>query len=180
MKERYSCDMDMKEYEQFLSDVMFNAEVMHTISCSKSYRKVKFNGIDVYAVYSSLYKTIYTVLYPTNIDDKLRDVPRWGTGIEKECHDAYDEILETVKTQYKEFPTDKETAEYFKGCKYPYLMFTYWEKGGGKRTNKKYRLNVLIWAEVKRILKINYTNENFEDERENNNACATHEVRCAD
>lgn len=37
--------------------------------------------------------------------------------------EAYNSILDTAKTQYKEFYTDKEAALYFKTCNYPQIMF---------------------------------------------------------
>lgn len=37
--------------------------------------------------------------------------------------EAYNFILDTAKTQYKEFDTDKEAALYFKTCDYPQIMF---------------------------------------------------------
>ena len=37
--------------------------------------------------------------------------------------EAYNSILDTAKTQYKEFCTDKEAALYFKTCYYPQIMF---------------------------------------------------------
>ena len=37
--------------------------------------------------------------------------------------ETYNSILNTAKTQYKEFDTDKEAALYFKTCDYPQIMF---------------------------------------------------------
>jgi hypothetical protein len=149
IKERYSLDMTIKEYARFLDKAMMGCEMIHVISNSKSYRKVVFKKTDVYVVYSSLYKTIYTVLDPAVIDKRMRDVPNWGKGKEKECLEMYDQVSETIKSQYKEFPTQRETAEYFaKECKYPTLMFAHWK-------GKMPRLNVLTWAVVKSTLKLN-------------------------
>jgi hypothetical protein len=72
--------------------------------------------------------------------------------------------METVKREFKEFATHKETAEYCaRQCKYPTLMFAYWK-------GKKFRLNVLAWTVVKSTLKLNDLDldENKRNNTENN------------
>lgn len=162
IKERYNLDMDLKEYKQFLTRAMHNSEVVHHVSNSKSYRKLFFKNVAVYIVYSSLYKTIYTVLDPTVIEKRLRDIPHWGKEKEKECIATYDMVLETMKKEYKTFPTDKETAEYFRGCKYPKLMFLNWKKitTPGEIT---FKLNTIIWSIVRCTLKLTNSNDKEED-----------------
>ena len=44
-------------------------------------------------------------------------------NIIKKFKETYNYILNTAKTQYKEFDTDKEAALYFKTCDYPQIMF---------------------------------------------------------
>lgn len=150
LSERYSLEMTIPEYADFRDNVMLNSETVHIISNSKSYRKIRFKGTDVYAVYSSIYHTVYTVLDPNEIEERKRDVPNWGNGREKECLAEYDRISELIKSQYKEFPTQQETIEHFKTCEYSSLMFTIWKK-------KMSRLNVVIWNMVKDSFKIKET-----------------------
>ena len=142
MKERYSLDMTLAEYADFRDNVMLHSETVHIISNSKSYRKIRFKGTDVFAVYSSIYHTVYTVLDPSLIEERKRDVPNWGKGKEKECLAEYDRVSELIKSQYKEFPTQQETIDHFKTCQYSSLMFSIWKK-------KMSRLNVVIWDIVK-------------------------------
>lgn len=160
LKERYGIDMTLEEYPEFLGNVIMHSEVIHNVSTSKSYRRVRFKSTDVYAVYSSLYKTIYTVLDPNTVEDKKKEVPHWGKGREKECKELFDTIHKTIIEQFKEFPTQRETAEYLKTCKYSTLMMAHWK---GKHS----RLNILAWEVVKSTLKITH-NEHDKNRLERN------------
>lgn len=155
MKERYNLDMSVKEYGRFLEQATLGCEMVHVISNSKSYRKVRFKGTDVYCLYSSMYKTIYTVVTPEEMEKRKNHVPLWGKGKEKECHELYKHVSDTINSQFKELPTQKETAEYLAKCKYSTLMFALWKK----KTN---RLNILTWAVVKSTLKITDNEEESE------------------
>lgn len=160
LKERYSLVFTMDEYKKFLRLVKTHGEIMHIVSGSKTYRKIHYRNTDIYVVYSTLYKAIYTVLDPKHIEESMMDVPVWGNGQEKHCLDLYEEIMETVKTQYKEFATKKETAEYFaRHCTYPKIMFSYYDVQkltGPKEAiyldNRSRKLNLLVWLTVKNKL----------------------------
>lgn len=147
MQERYSLSMTLPEYGNFLNQVREGAVMVHTISNSKSYRKVKFKDTEVFAMYSSMYSTIYTVIDPNTIEKRMMDVPTWGKGKEKECLEAYANVMDTIKSQFKELETEKETALYLGTCKYKKAMFAYWKKN-------PYRVNILVWHIVKTKLNL--------------------------
>ena len=163
IKELYALDVKMSEYGYFLNCVMYRSIVMHKIAHTRSYQLVRFKNKNIYVEYSSMYKSIYAVLDPTTVDARLKEVPRWGKGREKECLDLYDKILATIKTEFKVFPTEQETAEYFKTCKYQKLMFSYWKQQTSLNDEGKYRINCILWNVVKCTLKIDNSNDNDEE-----------------
>lgn len=154
MKSRYGLDMTMVEYKKFSRHVVNSSELMHIVSNSKSYRKTKFKDVDVYAVYSGKFKSVYTVLDPKLIKARLMDVPVWGKGKEAQCLELYKEVHQEVLTAFKELPTQKETALYLGKCKYPKLMFAHWVNVQKPKPINS-RLNLLIWQVVKSKLNKN-------------------------
>lgn len=158
IKERYSVDMTMEEFPGFLENTMLHSEIIHYVSSSKSYRKVYFKGTHVYAVYSSLYKTVYTVIDPSTLEDVKNEIPYWGRSREADCRALYTEIKATIDKQFKVFPTEKETALYLRSCKYSTLMFAHWK-------GKSSRLNYLIWEVIKSTLKLNYEEDTEQIEK---------------
>jgi hypothetical protein len=131
IKERYSLDMSIKEYSHFLDRATQGCEMVHVISNSKSYRKVRFKDNDVYCLYSSMHKTIYTVITADEMEKRKQHVPNWGKGNEKACHELYKHVTEVINEQLKNsssITTQKELAEYFAKCKYPTLMFALWKQ----------------------------------------------------
>lgn len=64
--------------------------------------------------------------------------------IVEELDGRYNEILEDARSEYREFDTDKEAAEYFKTCKWQSILFA---------LRKDRSPEVIIWRQIKRELK---------------------------
>lgn len=84
----------------------------------------------------------------------LEDVPdeffTWVKKVETQLRAKFNAIEATSKKEYKELSTDRETAEYFKTCKYPAVLFA--------MKNKK-NYSDIIWKKIRPEFEKAYSDE---------------------
>lgn len=85
----------------------------------------------------------------------IEDVPdeffKWVRKTEFELKSKFTSIESIAKKEYKLLKTDRETAEYFKTCTYPAVMFS-------MKNNKNY--DPIIWKMIRPEFEKAYSNEN--------------------
>jgi RNA ligase len=74
----------------------------------------------------------------------------WVRKVEADLHANFKAIENIAKADYKELATDRETAAYFKTCKYPAILFA-------MKNNKKY--DQIIWKYIRPTFEKAYSNE---------------------
>lgn len=147
VKSLYDLELTETDCHILIDNLKHRTEIFNFISNSLTYRSVNFNGMNLYFSCQSTSKFTFDALDPKNIQGLLRTVPNWVKN-KKGALVIYDEILNTVKSEYKEFYNNKERYMYLSKCTYPKLMYLY-------RPNViPFKLNPILWNHVKEKINV--------------------------
>ncbi len=156
MNERYGININTDEYKKICRLTKMKSTMVHYINGHKTIRKIKFNGIDVYPVYSSTIHSILTVLDPNKIQEEIMKVPDWGTSFSQECLSAFYKAKITFEAEYRDdFEDNKSRAIYFNSCTHPKIMFAKWKE-------YEEQVHILLWQAVKEQFKHKIINKEHE------------------
>jgi RNA ligase len=88
-----------------------------------------------------------------NLDKYIEEVPdefyAWVKRTEEALKREFETIENEARSEYKTFPTEKQTATYFKTCKHTSILFGMYRK-------KSY--NEIIWKRIKPVFEKGFSN----------------------
>lgn len=126
LKQRYDIDLTETECKKMAELVGKKGHILCDLSCNKSIRSYIVHGKLVNFIYNSELGLLETAIEADYDSVKFKYLPAFMT--EEFAIETYNEICDSVKTNFKRFDTDKETAIYFNSLPYSQLLFCMWKK----------------------------------------------------
>jgi len=131
LKERYSIDFSIDEYNSLLNSKGREYKGMYTKNANCTLGILKLEGKDVWTLYNNRFKLFLTALPPIIADDiNEMIVACFPRPVRHISHELYRIISNELNSERIDFDTDKDAAiYYFEKCNYPTLLIDKYKHG---------------------------------------------------
>ena len=131
IKERYSIDFSVEEYNSLLKPKGRKYKGMYTKNAHCTLGILKLKGRDVWTLYNNRFKLFLTV-YPPVIADDINEmiVACFARPVRYVAYELYRMISNEINSERIDFDTDKDAAiYYFEKCNYSTLLIDKYKHG---------------------------------------------------